>query len=69
MKLRYKELEEGHLVTHLQDKHAKNLNTHGAWSNRQDEWYFTNKRLLFTTKSGEITDEWIEKLNALVTDP
>lgn len=26
MKARYLELEEGNLVTHLQDKHAKNIN-------------------------------------------
>jgi hypothetical protein len=45
------------------------VNTQGAWSNREEEWYFTNKRLLFTTKSSEITDQWIEKLNAMVTDP
>lgn len=69
MKARYLELEEGNRVAHLQDKHAKNINIQGAWSNREDEWYFTNKRLLFTTKAGEITDEWVEKLNALVTDP
>jgi hypothetical protein len=43
------------------------VNTQGSWSNREEEWYFTNKRLLFSTKSAEITNQWVEKLNALVT--
>lgn len=47
----------------------KNVNTYGAWSNREEEWFFNNKRFLFSTKTEEIRDMWIDKLNALVTDP
>ena len=43
---------------------GSNLQMH--WINREEEWYFTNKRLIFSTSSEEITDEWIEKLNSLI---
>lgn len=69
MKDRYLALEGGLQVTNLGGQHSKNVNTHGAWSNREEEWYFTNKRLLFAVKDAEVADEWIDKLNALVSDP
>lgn len=69
MKARFISLEEGQRLSNLQDKINQSVNTQGAWSNREEEWYFTNKRLLFATKSSEITDQWVEKLNAMVTDP
>ena len=47
----------------------KNVNTYAAWSNREEEWFFNNKRFLFSTKSEEIRDMWIEKLSSLVTEP
>jgi hypothetical protein len=37
------------------------------WHNREEEWFFTNKRLIFSTKESEVTDEWVEKFNQLVT--
>ena len=37
-----------------------------TWYNREEEWFFTNKRLIFSTKEEEITDEWVEKLNTLI---
>jgi hypothetical protein len=49
----------------LQTNHA--INTQASWSNREEEYYFTNKRLLFTTKSDEISNQWVVKLNALLT--
>lgn len=36
------------------------------WFNREEEWFFTNKRLIFSTKENEITDEWVDKFNQLV---
>jgi hypothetical protein len=37
-----------------------------TWHNREEEWFFTNKRLIFSTKEEEITDEWVDKLNMLI---
>jgi len=67
MKEKYKQATEGLRHTNLENDHNPSLNTYGAWSNREEEWFFTNKRLMFSTKSSEITDQWVEKLNALVT--
>lgn len=67
MRARFLSLEEGQRISNLQDKVNQSVNTQGSWSNREEEWYFVNKRLLFSTKSAEITDQWVEKLNELVT--
>jgi len=56
MKQRFINLEEGQRYSNLQDKIMQSVNTQGSWSNREEEWFFTNKRLLFSTKSSEITD-------------
>lgn len=69
MKQRFHHLEEGQRLSNLQDKITQSVNIAGAWSNREEEWYFTNKRLVFSTKTPEVTEQWVEKLNALVTDP
>jgi hypothetical protein len=55
MKERYILAEEGINKTKLGDGKAISLNTIGSWSNREEEWYFTNKRFLFATKGNEIT--------------
>lgn len=67
MRARFHNIEEGQKFSNMQDKLTQTVNTVGSWSNREEEWYFVNKRLLFSTKSPEITDQWVEKLNALVT--
>lgn len=69
MKDRYIQLEQGAIISNLQDNITKTVNTHGSWSNREEEWYFTNKILLFAVKEEEVVNEWVDKLNALVTDP
>ena len=69
MKQRYMVVEEGHRISDLHDKITKSVNIQGSWSNREQEWYFTNKRLLFSTKSAEDSQQWVDKLNALVTEP
>ena len=69
MKARFQHLEEGMRLSNLQNRITQSVNTQGAWSNREEEWYFTNKRLIFSTKTAEVTDQWVEKLNAMVTDP
>jgi len=69
MKQRYMVVEEGQRLSDLHDKITKSVNIQGSWSNREQEWYFTNKRLLFSTKSAEDSQQWVDKLNALVTEP
>lgn len=53
---RYRLIQDGIKHYNLQDEHSASLNTYGAWSNREEEWYFTNKRLLLSAKEGEICD-------------
>jgi hypothetical protein len=67
MKERYLLAEEGVQASKLGSGANKSVNTQGAWSNREEEWYFTNKRFLFSTKTAEISDQWVQKINALVT--
>ena len=69
MKARFQHLEEGMRLSNLQNQISQSVNTQGAWSNREEEWYFTNKRLIFSTKTAEVTEQWVDKLNAMVTDP
>ena len=43
------------------------LNTHGgAWTNRREMWILDDKRLLFTTTSDNITNEWMEVLDQVI---
>ncbi len=45
------------------------LNTHqGAWSNREEMWIITDRRLLFATKSTTATGEWVEVIDHLVNE-
>ena len=63
----YRIIQEGLNHANLQDEFSQARNTHASWSNREEEWYFTNKRLLFSSKGMDISEQWVEKLNALVT--
>lgn len=45
---------------------AKNISTQASWSNREEEWYVTNKVLLFATQSEEASSIWVNKLNELL---
>jgi hypothetical protein len=67
MKMNWHDMERNQKASKmsLQTNHA--VNTTASWSNREEEYYFSNKRLLFTTKSDEISDQWMAKLNALLT--
>ena len=55
MKDVYKLIQMGQKHSNLQDEIARARDRYGAWSNREEEWYFTNKRLLFSSKAPEIT--------------
>ena len=50
----------------LAQKSARNISTQGSWSNREEEWYFINKRLLFATQSSHAADTWVTNLNGLL---
>lgn len=45
---------------------AKNISTQASWSNREEEWYVTNKVLLFATQSEDASNIWVTKLNDLL---
>ncbi len=45
---------------------AKNISTQASWSNREEEWYVTNKVLLFATQSEDASSIWVTKLNDLL---
>jgi hypothetical protein len=34
-----------------------------SWSSREEEWFYSNKRLIFATKSSQTASEWVQKLN------
>jgi len=38
-----------------------------TWTSREEIWYFSNKRLLFSAKYPEIVAKWTTSLSALVT--
>ena len=46
-------------VETLAQKTSRNISTAGSWSNREEEWYFVNKRLLFATQSAQAGETWI----------
>jgi hypothetical protein len=47
----------------------ESLNTHnGAWTNREEMWILTDRRLLFATKSYTASSEWVEVLDQLVNE-
>ena len=50
----------------LAQRSARNISTQGSWSNREEEWYFINKRLLFATQSSHAADTWVTNLNGLL---
>jgi hypothetical protein len=68
MREKYLLLEQNEKGLKLSEQVAAATNKMGSWSNREEEYYFSNKRLLFTTKSSEISDQWVQKLSALVTE-
>ncbi len=68
MKQRFIENEEGKKDPLLANKLMKTVNTTGAHTNREDEWYFGSKSMLFASKSPEIVDTWIDKLGQMVEE-
>ena len=59
--------EENKLAEPLEDAAMFTLNSHqGAWTNREEIWVLRDRRLLFATKSGETTSQWVTGLSDLV---
>ena len=46
---------------------SKGLMIKDTWTSREEIWYFSNKRLLFSAKYPEIVTKWTTSLSALVT--
>ena len=63
---KFRAFQDNERVDHLAQKSAKNISTQGSWSNREEEWYFINKRLLFATQSSHAADTWVLNLNELL---
>ena len=41
-----------------------------SWFNKEEEWWFTNKRLIFATKQADVADEWVTRFtNLLSSEP
>lgn len=63
--------EENKPIEPLGQAAMTTLNTHdGAWSNRVGRWPLGNKRLIFSTKKEELTEEWLQLFdhNLLIGD-
>jgi hypothetical protein len=60
--------EDGEQVMSKKNIYTKALMQKDAWTNREEVWYFSNKRLLFSAKYPEVVDKWVESLGALVTE-
>ena len=69
MKKRYQDIEEGGKTAPLLEGRAmKTVSTHASHTNREDEWYFGSKSLLFASKNSEIVDMWVDKLSQMVEE-
>ena len=60
-------LQQGERHSALEKELSRSRDIYGAWTNREEEWFFTNKRLIFTSKAPEISKQWMDKLKLLVT--
>ena len=67
MKERFHLEEGGQRSSSIRPTVNKAAATQEAWTNRKEDWYYENKRLLFASKVPEITDKWIEEMSNLVT--
>ena len=60
---KFKAVATNEKVDNLAQKSSKNISTQGSWSNREEDWYFVNKRLLFATQSAHAADTWVQNIN------
>lgn len=64
---RFVKAEEGEEMITQKNMFSKGLMIKDTWTSREEIWYFSNKRLLFSAKYPEIVDRWVESLAQLVT--
>lgn len=64
---RFVQEEEGEEILTKKNVFTKSLMQKDAWTNREEEWYFSNKRMLFSGKHPEVVNTWVEHLGQLVT--
>lgn len=38
-----------------------------VWANKEEEWFYTNKRLIFATRNAETAMEWVTKLTDVLS--
>ena len=63
---KFKAISVNERVDRLAHTSSKTISTQGSWSNREEEWYFVNKRLLFATQSSSAADTWVSNLSQLL---
>ena len=68
MHTRFVKEEEGTEALTQKNVFSKSLMKREAWTNREEEWYFSNKRLLFSGNYPEVPETWISTLSQLVTE-
>jgi hypothetical protein len=56
MHSRYEKSEMNQKETTLNMSKCRTVDTYGSHSNREEEWFFANKRLLFTAKGSDISN-------------
>jgi hypothetical protein len=49
LKSKFLNVQANQKLQPLKNMIQKSLNTQGAWTNREEEWYVVNKLLLFAT--------------------
>ena len=64
---RFVKVEEGEEIITQKNMFSKGLMIKDTWTSREEIWYFSNKRLLFSAKYPEIVDKWVDSLSQLVT--
>ena len=53
------------IPSHLGETHVGIV----SWYNKEEEWWFTNKRLIFATKQDDVADEWVKKFSEILQVP
>ena len=66
LKQKFRAVQQNEKIPYLTHMMAKNISTQASWSNREEEWYVTNKVLLFATQSEDASNIWVTKLNDLL---
>jgi len=57
------------IVNEMKLKHLKFLEALEPvnWADKEEEWFYTNKRLVFATRNAETAREWVTKLTDVLS--